>query len=228
MLFYQEQPVQLDPALATDVRIPSLKERFIEDFFIVMAICNTVVVSGNGHYESKGNGCPGDARGRGEGGEGEEEGGEGGEGDRGGGGGEGEEEGGEGEEEGGEEDRGGGGGGGGEGDGGEGEGDGIGGGGGEGWRAELNTDAIVYEAESPDEAALVEVGCTLINDGVSKQDWYDCQITWQVCIILLGRFLAHDLLSYKNFMPVLMSICVFVQNIASGTPHTVLYSVVVL
>ena len=112
-------------------------------------------------------GCPGGARGRGEGEE------EGGEGDRGGGG-EREEEGGDGE------------GGEGEGDGGGGgEGDGIGGGG-EGWRAELNTDAIVYEAESPDEAALVEVGCTLINDCVSKQDWYDCQITWQVCIILLG------------------------------------------
>ncbi len=41
----------LDPTLVTDMRNPTLRDNYIHDFFVIMAICNTVVVSRNGDVE---------------------------------------------------------------------------------------------------------------------------------------------------------------------------------
>ena len=45
----QEKRLDLDTALIANLRDSALREAYIHDFFVVMAICNTVVVSGNGH-----------------------------------------------------------------------------------------------------------------------------------------------------------------------------------
>ena len=44
MLSTQEQPLQHDPTLQSDLGDPDLDEAYLHDFFVVMAICNTVVV----------------------------------------------------------------------------------------------------------------------------------------------------------------------------------------
>lgn len=90
----QEEQLQLDETLLADLVDPTLSKAYIHDFFVVMAICNTVVVSHNGRCDSL-------TEVQGEGVEG------------------------------------------------------VSGGGSEG--VGRNSQTIVYEAESPDEAALVEV-----------------------------------------------------------------------
>ena len=46
--FVQEGKITLDPALLGDLQKPEVK-----DFFTVLAICNTVVVSSTGHVRSR-------------------------------------------------------------------------------------------------------------------------------------------------------------------------------
>ena len=40
----QEHPLLLDSTLQSDLKIPALSKAYLRDFFVVMAICNTVVI----------------------------------------------------------------------------------------------------------------------------------------------------------------------------------------
>ena len=44
--------MELDEVLLSDIQNPTLSELYIQDFFVVMALCNTVVVTGKSHIHS--------------------------------------------------------------------------------------------------------------------------------------------------------------------------------
>lgn len=52
MLWILQKAVELDEVLLSDVQSPTLSELYVQDFFVVMALCNTVVVTGKSHIHS--------------------------------------------------------------------------------------------------------------------------------------------------------------------------------